>query len=565
MALSAQTATADLSLPANILRIEANMSTDTPEDILEIVDQGVSAGATAILMNDSKATRWALGEPQERWRERMQTVSDGIKARGLDLGFNTITLGFCSSLASVDQNLVTGYPVSDQPMRASNGKLFPINTAKIFNGGFERADSNLPEGYAFQDAPGERTFIDSTVSYRGNSSLRADARDNQMSRIMTEFDVEPNKQHLLTVWFKTESLTANNVMVIIRDAETNKMLTSQWPSLPGENGRRKYIRKVENLDADWTKQKLAFNTQGASRVKVMLAVFGGTDGSIWWDNLAVKNRPLMNWLRRTDLPTNITNSEGIVLEEGSDFTRVRDPKLGNILYPGTYDTYHWSGRIRTKPNGSIKEGDTVYLSGYHTLVTGKGQVGCSWNNPDVGEAISQVHERLSTEFYPDFYHYNQSEVRTGGAEPLDKQYMTAGAAFAAATADHIQRIQAVSTNTDILLWSDMHDPLHNAVEDYYQIIGSMENSWEGIDPSSVIIANWWSGNKLRTKAAESMQHFDSLGFKQIIAGYYEENVSDNYQAWQSAAKGISGVSGSMFYTNFDDYQDLAEFGEFWWK
>lgn len=563
--LTTQTVFADLSLPANILRIEANMAVDTPEQILNIVDQGVDAGATAILMNDSKATRWGAGEPQQRWLERMKTVANGIKDRALDLGFNTITLGFCSSLASADPNLVTGYPVVNQPMRAAAGKLYPMSTASITNGGFEDHQNNQPIGFDLQDAPGERTFIDGSVSYIGDYSLRADAKDNEMSRIQTTFDVEPNKQHLLVVWLKTEALSARNVMVIIRDADTKKLLTTQWPSLPQDNGKRNYIRKVNNLTTDWTKQKLTFNTQGSTRVSVMLAVFGGTQGSIWWDNLHVRNKPLMNWLRRDDLPTTVTDSNGIALTENEDLAPVIDPNLGNITFPGSYDTYHKTGKISTIPTGKINNGNIVYLSGYHTQVTGRGQVGCSWHNPKVGELVSQVHERLTSEFNPDFYHYNQSEVRTGGAEPLDKQYMSAGAAFAAATADHIQRIQAAGGDADILLWSDMHDPLHNAKEDYYQIASSMENSWEGIDPSSVIIANWWSGSKLRDKAGASLQHFDDLGFKQIIAGYYEEDVEDNFEAWQNAASGIKGIAGSMFYTNFDGYQDLAEFGEYWWQ
>ena len=122
-------------------------------------------------------------------------------------------------------------------------------------------------------------------------------------------------------------------------------------------------------------------------------------------------------------------------------------------------------------------------------------------------------------------------------------------------------------NATVLVWADMYDPVHNARDDYYQVRDDFEGSWAGLDPSRVIVVNWWSGDRLRgAEAPGSVAHFAGLGFRQIVAGYYEEDVADNRAAWRRATAGAEDtIVGSMFYTNPDGYRDLAEFGRRWWR
>ena len=51
------------------------------------------------------------------------------------------------------------------------------------------------------------------------------------------------------------------------------------------------------------------------------------------------------------------------------------------------------------------------------------------------------------------------------------------------------------------IWSDMFDPHHNAVKDFYLVNGNLSGSWEGL-PKDTIIMNWNSG-----KPAPSLKHF----------------------------------------------------------
>ena len=75
---------------------------------------------------------------------------------------------------------------------------------------------------------------------------------------------------------------------------------------------------------------------------------------------------------------------------------------------------------------------------------------------------------------------------------------------------------------------------------------------------------WWSGSKIDKHGAQSLQFFAEQGFKQIIGGYYNDDVVENYQAWQAAAQGVGGLEGVMFATWNDDYSELEAFADLWW-
>jgi hypothetical protein len=46
----------------------------------------------------------------------------------------------------------------------------------------------------------------------------------------------------------------------------------------------------------------------------------------------------------------------------------------------------------------------------------------------------------------------------------------------------------------ILVWNDMFDRHHNAVENYYLVKGSRVGAWKGLDPS-VTVMNWNFGQR----------------------------------------------------------------------
>ncbi|HZU38648.1 MAG TPA: hypothetical protein VFA18_22165, partial [Gemmataceae bacterium] len=124
-------------------------------------------------------------------------------------------------------------------------------------------------------------------------------------------------------------------------------------------------------------------------------------------------------------------------------------------------------------------------------------------------------------------------------------------------ADNVHRcaeiLREVNPKAQVLVWSDMFDPHHNAVDHYYLVNGSLRGSWEGLKPE-VVIANWNSG-----QAAASLKWFADRGHRQLIAGYYDDGT-DNLRHWNQAARGVPKITGFMYTTWQHRYGDLAAYG-----
>jgi hypothetical protein len=115
-----------------------------------------------------------------------------------------------------------------------------------------------------------------------------------------------------------------------------------------------------------------------------------------------------------------------------------------------------------------------------------------------------------------------------------------------------QILREVAPQARVVVWSDMFDPNHNAIDNYYLVDGSLAGSWEGLD-RDVVIAAWNSG-----KAAKSLRFFADRGHEQIIAGYYDSD--DNLSTWLRGAEGIEKVNGFMYTTWSSRFDDMERYG-----
>ncbi len=549
-----------------IMKIQANMVVDTADELLLLVDRAKAKGANTVLFGDSKLNRFGIGQnPGNRWQTETQKFVDGVREREMEILFMSIAMGFCGSVISDDANLTTGYPIEDQPLRLTNGELRPISTASVPNGGFENYSGNVPDGWNFQDAAGTRTFVDTVVKRSGNASFRAEAKGGEMSRIITTFNVQPFHQYTLRFWIKTENLSAQNVLAIIRD-ENNKArnLTNLRLSTPKADGSRQYFNRPQNLNLEWTEMRIAFNSLNATEVNLGLSMFGGTNGNLWWDDVSILDTPALNWLNRADLPIAVKRPDGTRLNMGTDVQDIVDTKLGQSGFAGKYDTHHIAPKIRVGTGSRIQEGEVVTISGYHALPTADGQISCSWNNPEVYARMRMIHERMATTFNPDGYLLNYSEIRTGGWEPSDTQFGTSGAALAASIEQAYKDLEAVAPGAKYYFWNDMVDPNHNAKADYYQINNTLAESWSTLDPNKVVIATWWEGQKITDRGPASLKFFADRGFEQVLGAFYDADVADNFSRWQTAAEGVSGIIGNMYATWRQDYSKIESYGDLWW-
>ena len=545
---------------------------ETEAELKGYIDRAAAVGYTGVLVSDPKVNRWWFSSFRAGWQGRVASVRDYARSKGMTFVFSAFPVGYGGTLVEVDPSRASGYPVEDAPLRATDDRLLPVQTAALANGGFEDATNGRADGWDFQDVPG--VTVDPTAGRDGGGALRVDAaataEPNRHGRTLQRIDVRPHQQYRIRVWVRMEAYTARRILpLLLNDADGRNLGTLHFSVERASNpDRRDYFNSARDRTMGWTELAVTFNSLDATRVRFYLGTWGNESGTLWWDDVRLDAVPTYNTVRRPDLPVAVTSADGTTTyTEGVDYGRIEDPA---VTGEEPYDASHPAPEIVRLPGSAIPVGAEVRYSGYHAALVQRGQIAVSWNAPVTADAARDVFRNAGGPDRPDLvgadgYLVNYDEVRSGGWEPADLAFGSSGAALAASIAT-TSGIMRAETGAAGYQWSDMFDPYHNAREDFYAIRGDLTGSWDGLDPD-VTVFNWWSGSKLRSAtAARSVAHFDSLGITQIIAGYYDEDVEDNRDAWFAAyeASGADGVAGAMYTTYENDWSNLEAFAEAWW-
>ncbi len=118
-----------------------------------------------------------------------------------------------------------------------------------------------------------------------------------------------------------------------------------------------------------------------------------------------------------------------------------------------------------------------------------------------------------------------------------------------------EMLRDVNPEADVLVWSDMLDPNHNARAGYYLVDGDYTGSWEHI-PKDLVIMCWYYARR-----RESLAHFSSLGFRTFAGAYYAVTRSTiRAGGWRRSPR-RPGASGIMYTTWQNKYALLADFGD----
>ena len=97
---------------------------------------------------------------------------------------------------------------------------------------------------------------------------------------------------------------------------------------------------------------------------------------------------------------------------------------------------------------------------------------------DWREEVKRANELLR----PAAFFMSHDELRVMNQCALCRsQHMTPGELLAWNVRKATQIIREIRPDAEIWVWSDMFDPMHNAVDDYYAVNGSLEGSWKGLD------------------------------------------------------------------------------------
>jgi hypothetical protein len=252
-------------------------------------------------------------------------------------------------------------------------------------------------------------------------------------------------------------------------------------------------------------------------------------------------------LRRPGCPVTVRGEDGASYQEGRDYEKIVDPQL----HP--WRAYHEPPVIQLTPQSRIREGERLRVSYYHPLIIYQDRVTSCMSEPKIF-ADWRAEVRRANEFlHPAAFFMSHDELRVMNQCALCRsQRKTPGELLAWNVRKAARIIREIRPDAEIWVWSDMFDPMHNAVDHYYAVNGSLKGSWKGLDPD-IGIVNWHGG-----LMGKNSRFFADLELRQILSGYYDSDEDGSAIAqWIANTRGIRGIVGAM-YTTWEDRYDAMD-------
>jgi hypothetical protein len=437
-----------------------------------------------------------------------------------------------------DRNYVEGVLASNVLFTVHNGKVTHLQETPtpVLNGNFEEAIGNRFKSWSLQDDDGIVSFADDHTFHAGKTSLRMeniDKNQHQHCRVSQPIKLQPFRQYLIHVWVKTENLTP-------ADAEV-KVLTA-------DGGRQISFQTFEVARTqDWKLCELVFNSLGTSDARLYLGSWSGRSGTLWWDDVSLQEIALVNVLRRPGCPLTVRDENGKMYDESRDYEPIADP----VLNP--WHAYHDEPTIKLRPGSRITEGARLRVSYYHPLIVYQDRVTVCLSEPKIFDEWREDVKRANDLLHPTGFLMSHDELRVANQCALcQSKHLTAGQLLAWNVKNAAKLIREVRPDAEIWVWSDMFDPMHNAVDNYYAVNGTLKGSWEGLD-KDIGIVNWHGGLQ-----GKNCKFFSDRGLKQILSGYYDHD-EDGHQisSWLVNTATIPGITGAM-YTTWENRYDAMD-------
>jgi hypothetical protein len=428
-----------------------------------------------------------------------------------------------------DRNYMEGVLSKDALFVVRDGVVVfePDNPTRVVNGDFEDVAGNHFKGWSFQDDEGVTTFADHEVTHGGKTSLRMEnigKNPNNHCRLSQPLKLQPHRQYRISFWVKTEGLSPADPEV--------KILT------PDTSGSISFQSFHADSTQDWKHYDLVFNSLDFAEGRLYLGTWSGKAGKLWWDDFQIEEIGFVNLLRRPGCPVTVRGEEGTVFEEGRDFERLVDRQLHPWI------AFHEAPRLKLAPGSRIHDGARLRISYYHPIIVYQDCLTGCVSEPHVFEEWREDVKKANELLHPAAFFMSHDEMRVMNQCALcQSRNLSPGELLA----DNVRRaariIREIRPDAEIWVWSDMFDPMHNAVDHYYAVKGSLAGSWKGLD-KDVGIVNWNGGAK-----GKNCRFFADLGLRQILSGYYDSDEDGTgIVQWLEAAKDVPGVAGAMYTT-----------------
>ncbi len=520
------------------------------EKARDIMERAAAAGYNGVVLADYKLN--ILDRVPNFYFDHARQFKQIANELGLEIIPAVAPMGYSDGLLAHDPNLAEGLPVRDARFVVKD-RVAVLENSQVNllpGGGFEEHRNHSASGWSFQDSPGQASFIDTREKYAGRSSLRwtdpgrqaASTKGNaRVSRVVA---VSPWRQYHASVWIKTRDYKSFNTVRLFAMGSDGRVLS--------------HSNLGVQLNQDWTQHHIVFNSLENAEIRLYCGTWGGTEGTLWMDELALEETAFVNLLRREGCPLLVRDERGQVLAEGQDYAPLHDPKVGRTPWAGGYDVWHEPPQLTIPASSKIPDGHKLVVHFFHTVTIYDNQVVCCLGHPKVFQILEDQVRRVERLFAPKTYFLSHDEIRLANwCESCHQEGRSAGALLAANVRQCAAIVRKVNPHAGLCVWSDMFDPHHNAKKDFYLVNGDLTGSWEGL-PKDIVIANWNHGH-----AEESLAFFGKRGHDQVLAGFYDSDPRQ-IAAWLNQGKGLSATPGVMYTTWQDDFSKLEDFAQAAW-
>jgi hypothetical protein len=531
------------------------------QQLMTLMDRAVVAGYTGLHFVAFKDHLIRDGDDIPADEVNLAAVVAKAEELGLDMMKSFGVGGAGEGLLRADPNLAEALPVTATYRVPGSGTALVLDMPDsiLSDGSMDdwSADGTQLASWGWTD-PGLSRSTDVRPFSQGGYSMRVDlAASGENKRAGVEVDLLPFRQYEVSFWAKTENaaVTAEQFGVHIK-----AVADSSWRVWIGPGDL------AVSATQDWTRYRFTFNSlgdplfadagpPGSFNVYVgAWGVSGVQSGTLWLDEVTVKETGLINLIRRPGAPLTVERLLGAVpgpAYEAQDFEVIEDPHLGEANgLAGSYDLWH-EPPVITMLGSNWSRGQKVLVHHYAVQRVYSGSVAPSMCSDGVKAVVLRDLQDVLLSYYPNVSSFllNYDEIRQANwGQDCQDLALDAGQLLASHARQTIEMIRGQVSAARIYAWSDMFDPHHNAIDNYYLVNGSFDNSWVDLDPQVVIIN--WNGS------AASFQHFQTQGLSQLVSG---DGASISTRL--DGAEGIASIVGAYFVNWSDDFTELESFAE----
>jgi hypothetical protein len=299
-------------------------------------------------------------------------------------------------------------------------------------------------------------------------------------------------------------------------------------------------------------------------MEILLGVWGGSQGSLWFDDITLEETALVYVLRGNSTPLTVydPNNPAHVFQENTDFGAISDPQLSGRP-PYFHDDWHHPMVVAVPPGSSLRPSQLVAMNWY-AIQPAYNDAVASLTDPGTAQWRVRNAAAVGTVF-PNAagYLFGYDEMRNMNSTASARaRNMTPAQLLDWHFNQSYALYRGLKPNAPIYAWGDMFDPNMNAVNNYYLVEGDLTGSWTGL-PADVIVMNWNLGALRKSTAWFAGQNpRQPVAHRQVIAGYYDcRDGAASASSELAQVSGIPGVIGSMYTTWRDDYSQLGAYAE----